>query len=304
VSVVGIGCNNFGWRLDEQGTRDVVDAAIDAGITLFDTADIYGNKGGSEELLGTVLKGRREQIVLATKFGHQQAPMGYDDGLGPMGGRAYIRYAVEQSLRRLQTDYIDLYQIHTPDPVTPIDETLSALHELVLEGKVRTIGSSQFAGWQVVQAAHVASENHLTPFISAQNQWSLLERDIEAELVPAAIEYGIGVLPFFPLASGLLTGKVRRGTEWPTNSRLEDREGSVSTAQIDVIEALAEWSEVNGHTLLETAIGVLAATQPVASVIAGATSPDQVRMNAAAAEWVPTKQQIAEVSTITGPPTD
>lgn len=298
VSVVGLGCNNFGWRIDESRTREVVDAAIDAGITLFDTADMYGNKGGSETLLGKVLAGRRDHIVLATKFGHQQASMGYDDALGPMGGRAYIRYAVEQSLRRLQTDYIDLYQIHTPDPVTSIEETLAALHELVLEGKVRHIGSSQFAAWQVVQAAHVARGQNLTPFVSAQNQWSLLERDAERELAPAARAYGVGILPFFPLASGLLTGRVRRGAPLPTGSRVEGRESSITDAQLDTIEALVTWADANGRSLLETAIGVLAATEPVSSVIAGATSAEQIALNAAASSWEPTPEQLAEVAAL------
>jgi len=186
VSVVGLGCNNFGRRLDLDGTRAVVDAALDVGITLFDTADIYGGRHGtSEELLGRALAGRRDQAVLATKFGSQVSDMGYGPAAGAKGGRAYVRLAVEASLRRLRTDYIDLYQLHTPDPVTPIAETLAALHELVVEGKVRYIGHSNFAGWQIARAAHRAHELGLTPFVSAQNHYSLLEREVEREVVPA-----------------------------------------------------------------------------------------------------------------------
>src|SRR5215471_14472484 len=209
VSVVGLGCNNFGGRLDLAGTRAVVDAAIDCGITLLDTADTYGGGGRSEEFIGEVLAGRRDKVVLATKFGHQSSDMGYGPAAGAKGGRGYIRRAVEQSLRRLRTDYIDLYQIHTPDPSTPIAETLDALDELVAEGKVRYLGHSNFAGWQIADAAHLAAIHGRTPFVSAQNHWSLLERDAEAEVVPAARHFGLGVLPYFPLANGLLTGKIR-----------------------------------------------------------------------------------------------
>src|SRR6266487_1207891 len=209
VSVAGLGCINFGRRVDLAGTRAVVDAAIDAGITMLDTSDSYGDGGASEELLGEVLAGRREQVVLATKFGHSAYDMGYGPAAGAKGGRSYIRRAVEASLRRLRTDHIDLYQLHTPDPVTPIAETLVALGELVRDGKVRYVGSSNFAGWQVADAARCAELLSCVPFISAQNHWSLLERGAEAEVVPAARNFGIGVLPFFPLANGLLTGKVR-----------------------------------------------------------------------------------------------
>ena len=223
VSVAGLGCNNFGRRLDVAATRAVVDAAIDAGITLFDTADMYGAGGRSEEILGEVLAGRRDQIVLATKFGHQSVDMGYGPAAGAKGGRAYIRRAVEHSLGRLRTDYIDLYQIHTPDPVTPIGETLAALGELVTEGKVRYIGHSNFSGWQVAEAAATARELGTAPFISAQNHWSLLERGAEAEVVPAALHFGLGVLPYFPLANGLLTGKIRRGQDAQAGTRLAGR---------------------------------------------------------------------------------
>ena len=294
---MGLGCNNFGSRLDGRATTAVVSAAIDEGITLLDTADIYGNTE-SEVLLGQALKGRRDQVVLATKFGHQSYDLGYGPAAGAHGGRAYIRRAVEESLRRLDTDYIDLYQIHTPDPATPITETLAALHELVLEGKIRYIGHSNFSGWQLAQADHVAAELGATPFISAQNHWSLLERDVETEVVPAALEYGLGVLPYFPLAMGLLTGKVRRGTGPAEGTRLHDRDGYITEAKLDKVEALAEWSDRNGTSLLEVAIGGLAALPGCASVIAGATKPEQVQANAKAGQWIPTDEQLAEIDAI------
>jgi aryl-alcohol dehydrogenase-like predicted oxidoreductase len=298
VSVVGLGCNNFGRRLDVDGTRSVVDAAIEAGITLFDTADIYGGNGRSEELLGEVLAGRRDQVVLATKFGHQQADMGYGAAAGAKGGRAYIRRAVTESLRRLRTDHIDLYQLHTPDPVTPIAETIAALDELVHEGKVRYIGHSNLSGWQVADAAHVAAGMGATPFVSAQNHWSLLERGAEAEVVPAARHFGLGVLPFFPLANGLLTGKIRRGQGPAPGTRLADREGYITEDKLDRVEALAGWAAEQGVTLLDVAIGGLAALPGCTSVIAGATSPEQVRANAAASEWIPEADELAELDKI------
>jgi aryl-alcohol dehydrogenase-like predicted oxidoreductase len=299
---VGLGCNNFGRRLDLQATRAVVDAAIDVGITLLDTADTYGGAGQSEEFLGEVLAGRRHQVVLATKFGHQGADMGYGPAAGAKGGRSYIRRAIEESLRRLRTDHIDLYQIHTPDPVTPIGETLSALGELVTEGKVRYIGSSNFSGWQIAEAAAIAHELGTAAFISAQNHWSLLERDAEAEVVPAARHFGLGVLPFFPLARGLLTGKVRRGQAPPEGTRLAAQAGYVTEEKISKVEALLGWAESADHTLLEVAVGGLAAFPGCASVIAGATSAEQVRANAKAGEWVPTAQQLAEIDKIVSPP--
>lgn len=298
VSVVGLGGNNFGGRLDLAGTRAVVDAALDAGITLIDTADVYGGRGGSEELLGEVLAGRRDRVVLATKFGND---MGYGPAAGARGGRAYIRRAVEASLRRLRTDYIDLYQIHNPDPATPIAETLCALDELVKEGKVRYVGHSNFRGWQIAEAAHVARELGVTPFISAQNHWSLLERGAEAEVVPAARHYGLGVLPYFPLANGLLTGKVRRGQPVPEGSRLAAREGYVTDEKLNRVEALISWGERHGRSLLEIAIGFLAAQPVCGSVIAGATSPEQVKANAAAGEWEPSAEELAEISALASP---
>ena len=301
VSVTGLGCNNFGRRLDLDATRAVVDTALEAGITLLDTADMYGNGGGSEELLGEVLAGRRDEVVLATKFGHQQFDMGYGPTAGAKGGRAYIRRAVERSLRRLRTDYLDLYQIHTPDPVTPIAETLAALGELVTEGKVRYLGNSNFTGWQIADAAHVARAAGAVPFVSAQNHWSLLERGAEAEVVPAARYFGLGVLPYFPLANGLLTGKVRRGQAAPKDSRLATREGYITDEKLDRVEALISWADDHGLTVLDVAIGALAAQPGCASVIAGATSPEQVKANVVAAEWVPSAEDLAEIDTVLPP---
>ena len=303
VSVAGLGCNNFGRRVDLAGTRAVVDAAMDAGITMLDTADTYGDGGASEELLGEVLAGRREQVVLATKFGHQGYDMGYGPAAGAKGGRAYIRRAIEASLRRLRTDYIDLYQLHTPDPVTPVAETLAALTELVIEGKVRYLGNSNFTGWQIADAAHVARAAGTAPFVSAQNHWSLLEREVEAEVLPAARHFGLGVLPYFPLANGLLTGKVRRGQAPPAGSRLASRPGYVTDDKLDRVEALIAWAAERGHTVLEVAVGALAARDGCACVIAGATTPEQVKANAAAAEWVPSAGELADVDRIVPPPT-
>ena len=302
VSVAGLGCNNFGRRLDLDATRAVVNAALEAGITLLDTSDSYGNGGGSEELLGEVLAGRRDEVVLATKFGHQDFDMGYGPAAGAKGGRAYIRRAVERSLRRLRTDYLDLYQIHTPDPVTPMAETLAALGELVAEGKVRYLGNSNFTGWQIADAAHVARAAGAVPFISAQNHWSLLERDTEAEVVPAARHFGLGVLPYFPLANGLLTGKVRKGQAQPPGSRLAGRPGYLTESKLDRVEALISWAAERGLTVLEVAIGALAAQPGCASVIAGATSPEQVKANAAAADWIPSAADLAELDQIVPPP--
>ncbi|EXG80740.1 aldo/keto reductase [Cryptosporangium arvum] len=302
VSAVGLGCNNFGGRLDVDRTRAVVDAALDTGITLLDTADTYGGGGASESVLGEVLAGRRDEVVLATKFGHRRTDLGYGAAAGAKGGRAYVRRAVEESLRRLRTDHIDLLQLHTPDPVTPISETLSALDELVRDGKVRYLGHSNFAGWQLAEAAHVARELGTVPFVSAQNHWSLLERDVERELVPAARHYGVGVLPYFPLANGLLTGKVRRGQPVPENSRLAGRDGYVTEEKLDRVEALVKWGDEAGRSLLEIAIGGLAAQPGCGSVIAGATSPEQVRANAAAGEWVPSAAELTALDELVPPP--
>jgi aryl-alcohol dehydrogenase-like predicted oxidoreductase len=298
VSVVGLGCNNFGRKLDVDGTRAVVDAAIDAGVTLLDTADVYGNLGGSETFLGQVLAGRRDKVVLATKWGAQGSDMGYGPAAGAKGGRAYVRRAVEESLRRLRTDHIDLYQLHTPDPATPIAETVTAVSELVAEGKVRYVGHSNFTGWQIAEAAHTAREIGGVPFVSAQNHWSLLERAVEQEVVPAALHYGLGVLPYFPLANGMLTGKVRRATGIPEDSRLAGRPRFVTDERMDKVERLAEWGEKHDRGLLEIGIGVLAAQPGCSSVIAGATSAEQVIANAAAGEWLPTDDELAEIDTV------
>jgi aryl-alcohol dehydrogenase-like predicted oxidoreductase len=299
VSVVGLGCNNFGGRLDLTGTRAVIDAAIDCGITLLDTADTYGGGGRSEELIGEVLADRRDQVVLATKFGHQGADMGYGPAAGAKGGRAYIRRAVERSLRRLRTDYIDLYQIHTPDNKTPIAETLEALDELVAEGKVRYLGHSNFTGWQIAEAACLADKRGCVPFVSAQNHWSLLERAVEAEVVPAARHFGVGVLPYFPLANGLLTGKIRRGQPAREGTRLAGRDSYVTEAKLDIVERLAGWAGAHGVSLLTVAISCLAAQPGCASVIAGAMSPEQVKANADTAEWSPSAEELADVDAIT-----
>jgi aryl-alcohol dehydrogenase-like predicted oxidoreductase len=302
VSVVGLGCNNFGRTLDTDATRAVVDAAVEAGVTLLDTADSYGGGGRSEEILGEVLAGRRDQVVLATKFGHRGADMGYGPAAGAKGGRGYIMRAVEHSLRRLRTDYIDLYQLHTPDPATPIEETLAALGELVTQGKVRYIGHSNFSGWQLAEAAGAARELGTAPFVSAQNRWSLLERGIEAEVVPAALHYGLGVLPYFPLANGMLTGKVRRGQEPPEGSRLASRRDYITDQKLDRVEALIAWANEHGRTILDVAIAGLAAQPGCSSVIAGATSAEQVKANAEAATWLPSAEELTDLGRIVPAP--
>jgi aryl-alcohol dehydrogenase-like predicted oxidoreductase len=300
VSVVGLGCNNFGRKLDGDGTRAVVDAAFEVGINLFDTADIYGTPhGGSEEMLGAALKGRRDEIVLATKFGADMAGMNGVDH-GARGSRSYIIRAVESSLRRLDTDYIDLYQIHTPDAATPIDETLAALDDLVRSGKVRYLGNSNFAGWQIADADWTARAAGRTPFISAQNEYSLLHRGAEADVLPACEHFGLGFLPFFPLASGLLSGKYQRGEKPVEGSRLSlDRyERVLAGADWDTIEALSAYGKERGHSLLEVAIAGLAAQPAVTSVIAGATTADQVYANAAAGSWTPTADDLAALDEV------
>ena len=301
VSVVGVGCNNFGRSVGAEGTRAVVDAAFDRGITLFDTADIYGDPpGGSEELLGRALAGRREDVIVATKFGMDMAGANGPDW-GARGSRRYVRRAVEASLRRLGTDYIDLYQIHAPDPETPIAETLAALHDLVRDGLVRYVGCSNFAGWQVADAAWTARAGHLTPFISAQNEYSLLRRGVEREVIPACERFGLGMLPYFPLASGLLTGKYRRGESAPAGSKLaaERFASRLAAAPWETIEALEGFAKARGLTMLDVAIGGLAAKPAVASVIAGATRPEQVAANVAAGMWRPDPEDLAELDQIT-----
>ena len=288
VTVVGLGCNNFGGRIDEAASRAVIDAALDAGVTFFDTADVYGNRGGSEEIIGRALAGRRDEVVLATKFGHDLG-----DGETARGARPYIRKALEASLRRLQTDRIDLYQYHRPDGVTPLEETLEALHELVEEGTVRAIGSSNFTPAMVEEAAAIASERGLTPFVSEQSEYSWLRRGAEDELLPACDRHGVGFIPYFPLASGLLTGKYAKGEPPPPGTRLHGRE--VADSDLDAVERVRAFGERHGASLLEVAIGGLAAVPGVASVIAGATKPEQVRANAAAGSWEPGPDELAEL---------
>jgi aryl-alcohol dehydrogenase-like predicted oxidoreductase len=302
VSAVGLGCNNFGRagaRTETlDGTRDVIDAAIDAGVTFFDTADIYGSEPGqSESLMGEALQGRRERVVLATKFGHSS----YDAGLtaGAKGSRSYVRRAVEASLTRLRTDWIDLYQLHTPDPQTPIEETLDALGDLVREGKVRYIGHSNFAGWQIAEAHFVARERATVPFVSAQNQLSLIVRDAERGVLPAVERFGLGFLPFFPLHNGLLTGKFTRDAA-PADTRImRQRPQLYENAPWEQLEAYAAFCEERGITMLEATFGWFLARPAVASVIAGATTPEQVRANAAAATaWSPSAEDLAAIDAI------
>ncbi|MGN9776275.1 aldo/keto reductase [Micromonospora sp. H33] len=301
VSVIGIGCNNFGRKLDLDGTRAVVDAAFDAGINFFDTADIYGEpQGGSEELLGQALKGRREDVVVATKFGMDMHGANGPDH-GARGARRYIMRAVEASLRRLGTDHIDLYQMHEPDPGTPIDETLAALDDLVTAGKVRYLGNSNFAGWQIADADWTATSQGRTRFISAQNHYSLLERGVEAEVIPACERFGLGMLPFFPLANGLLTGKYKRDEAPPAGSRLAGGgryAQRLAAADWDTIEAIEAYAAERGLTLLQVAIGGLAAQPAVTSVIAGATTPEQVRANAEAGVWQPDDEDLAALRAV------
>jgi aryl-alcohol dehydrogenase-like predicted oxidoreductase len=299
VSAVGLGCNNFGGRLDATRTDAVVNAAVDAGITLFDTADVYrGDQGFSEELLGKALGNRRGDVVIATKFGGDMKGANGPDW-GVRGSRRYIRRAVEASLQRLGTDWIDLYQLHVPDPVTPIEETLAALTELVAEGKVRYLGSSQFAAWQVVDADWTARTAGLEHFISAQNRYSLLDREVEDELVPACEQLGLGILPFFPLASGLLSGKYKRGASAPDGTRLAGQPDRLARADFDRIEALETFAAERDLTLIDVAIGGLAAQPAVASVIAGATSPEQIAQNVAAGTWEPTAADLAALDDLT-----
>lgn len=295
VSVVGLGCNNFGSRIDLEASRAVVDKALDLGITLFDTADIYGNKGGSETIIGEILGARRKDIVLATKFG---MPMDPDHGLTG-ASRRYIMRAVEDSLRRLKTDWIDLYQLHQADPRTPIEETLRALDDLVRQGKVRYIGCSNLPAWQVSDADWTSRSLNLNRFVSCQDEYSLLVRDHERHLIPAMQHYGLSLLPYFPLASGLLTGKYKRNTAPPPDTRLavmkQRADQYLTEENFAIVERLTAFAEARGHTLLELAFGWLASRPVVASVIAGATKPEQVEQNVRAAGWKLTPDEIAEV---------
>ena len=301
VSLVGLGCNNFGMKLDAEGTRKVVHRALDLGITLFDTADTYGNFGGSETCLGQALGERRKDIVLATKFGMAMNAAGTKLG----AARGYIRAAVDASLKRLNTDWIDLYQLHQPDPRTPIEETLRALDDLVRQGKVRYIGCSNLPGWQVVEAQWTSKHLGLNSFISCQDEYSLLVRGIERELVPAMSAYGLGLLPYFPLASGLLAGKYKRNAAMPQGARLmlvkrlADR--YLTDANWQTVERLEDFCARHDHGLLDLAFSWLLAQPRVASVIAGATTPEQVEQNVRAAGWALSTEDLGEVDRLTKP---
>jgi aryl-alcohol dehydrogenase-like predicted oxidoreductase len=284
VSVVGLGCNNFGGRIDEGASRAVIDAALDAGITFLDTADVYGGGGRSEEIIGRALAGRRERVVLATKFGHDMG-----DGEQARGSRSYMRKALDASLRRLQTEWVDLYQYHRPDGVTPLAETIGALEELAGEGRIRAYGTSNHSAEQLEEAAALAEG----PYVSEQSEYSWLRRDAERELLPACERLGIGFIPYFPLASGLLTGKVSRNDPPAEGTRLHGR--SIADTDLEGVERLSELAGELGASLLELAIGGLAAQPAVLSVIAGATKAEQVRANAEAGRWQPSPQQLEAI---------
>jgi aryl-alcohol dehydrogenase-like predicted oxidoreductase len=295
VSVVGVGGNNFGARLDEDGTKAVVHAALASGITLFDTADMYGgfgerggSRGDGERLLGAALKGHRDQVIVATKFGMEMDEEA--ERHGPRGSRRYVRYAVEASLRRLGTEWIDLYQYHEPDGVTPLDETVEALLELVGEGKIQYIGCSNLPAEQLSDA-----------FVSTQARYHLLDRGVEQDLIPACLRHGVGLLPYYPLANGLLSGKYRRGEQAPPGSRLSWREGWLTDAALDKVEALTAYGAERDLTLLQVAVGGLAALPAVGSVICGAMTPAQVTANAAAADWIPDAADLAALDAIVTP---
>ena len=301
VSTVGLGCNNFGRdktaSQTQEGTDAVIDAAIEAGVTLFDTADIYGStRGLSETLIGNSLKGRRNDIVLATKFGMDMAGTNGADW-GARGSRRYIRIAVEASLRRLQTEWIDLYQLHAPDPITPIGETIDALDDLISEGKVRYIGHSNLSGWQLAEAEYVAQLHGHPKFVSAQNEYSLMARDAEREVLPAAREYGLGFLPFFPLYNGLFTGKFSRDGG-PVDSRImHTRPHVLDAVSWEAMDSYAAFCHERGITMLQATFGWLLAQKGLTSVIAGATKPEQIRQNAdASTAWIPTDDERAKIS--------
>ena len=298
VSLVGLGCNNFGMRLDLEQTRAVVDRAFDLGITLFDTADMYGGRGGSETQLGKILGHRRKDIVLASKFGMAMS----DDGTKIGASRRYIMSAVEDSLRRLKTDWIDLYQLHQPDPLTPLDETMQALDDLVTQGKIRYIGCSNLPSWQVVESQWISKSMGLNRFVSCQDEYNILNRNVEAELIPAMQKYGCGLLPYFPLASGLLTGKYKR-TRMPEGARLTDMPTFANRIYLtdenfDIVDNLHKFANKTGHSILELAFGWMASRPTTASIIAGATKPEQIDANVAAVNWVLSQSEIDEVDKI------
>lgn len=298
ISEVGIGCNNFGGRIDTRETGRVIDKAIDLGITFFDTADIYSNRGGSETSMGEVLKGKRHKIVLASKCGMQMEEAGKLKG----AARRYIMSAIEGSLKRLQTDYLDLYQIHQVDPLTPMEETLRTLDDLVRSGKVRYIGLSNHPAWIVVEAQETAARCNLNKFISCQDEYSLLIRDADRELMPMMSRYGLGLLPYFPLACGLLTGKYSRGA-MPQGARLTETKRWADKYLNDrnwrIVEELTAFAKKRGHTLLDLAFSWLLARPNVGSVIAGATNPEQVEANVKAASWKLSPEDLAEIDRIT-----
>lgn len=298
ISLAGLGCNNFAMKCDAEQTRAVVHRALDEGVTFFDTADIYGRRGGSEEMLGKALGPRRREVIVASKFG---MPMG--DGPYLRGGsRRYVTAAAEASLKRLGTDYIDVYQIHQPDPETPQEETLSALDDLVRAGKVRYLGNSNFSGWEVADADWISRTRGIARYVSAQNQYNLLDRKIERDLLPACKKFGLGMLPYFPLASGFLTGKYRRGTEAPAGTRLALMAPMAKQVMTDqnfaTLEKLEEFSRQHGHTIVELAMSWLACQPIVSSVISGATHPDQVTENVKACQWKLSAEELKEVDTI------
>ncbi len=299
VSAVGIGCNNFGQRTDLETSRKVIHKAIDLGITLFDTADIYAGRGGSETVLGQVLGDRRKDIVLATKYSKAMS----DDGTKQGASRRYIMNAVEDSLRRLKTDYIDLYQQHDFDPLTPIDETLRALEDLISQGKVRYIGCSNFPAWRIAEAQFTARGINTHAFVSCQDEYSLIVRDIEKDLLPAAQEYNLGLLPFFPLASGLLTGKYKRNEAAPADTRFAKmeylRDRYMTDKNLDIVQKLQDFVNTRGKTMLELAFSWLAARPQVSSVIAGATRVEQIEQNAKAIDWKLTAEEMAQIDAIT-----
>ena len=285
-------------RLDLEQTRAVVDRAFDLGITLFDTADMYGGRGGSETQLGKILGHRRKDIVLASKFGMAMS----DDGTKIGASRRYIMSAVEDSLRRLKTDWIDLYQLHQPDPLTPLDETMQALDDLVTQGKIRYIGCSNLPSWQVVESQWISKSMGLNRFVSCQDEYNILNRNVEAELIPAMQKYGCGLLPYFPLASGLLTGKYKR-TEMPEGARLTDMPTFANRIYLtdenfDMVDTLNKFANKTGHSILELAFGWMASRPTTASIIAGATKPEQIDANVAAVNWVLSQSEIDEVDKI------
>ena len=299
VSLIGLGCNNFGGRIDLEASRKVVHKALDLGITLFDTADMYGERGGSETILGKVLGDRRKDIVLATKFG---MPMD-DAGILKGASRRYMLSEVDASLGRLQTDWIDLYQLHTPDPLTPIDETLRTFEDLIRQGKVRYIGCSNLPAWQVVEALWTSKHLGVNAFVSCQDEYSLLVRDPERELLPAIEAYGLGLLPYFPLASGLLSGKYKRNKPMPEGARLTNTQRLadryMKDANWQIVEGLEDFCAKRGHSLLELAFSWLTARPTLSSIIAGATRPEQVEQNVKAADWMLTPDDMGEIDRLT-----